>query len=126
MLCSCQGLGGLSQEGLSIALEEKQALGGEVLAKCSSWLLPLGLGPALCTWYVAADSTGCLTFQAFRATLLIALPLFCFQLMQVTGADVPGKRHLVKFNAAAALGLCKTANRSIRLYGDNLKYFERS
>ena len=67
-----------------------------------------------------------LTFQAFRATLLTALPFFCFQLMQVTGADVPGKRHLVKFNAAAALVLCKTANRSIRLYGDNMKYFERS
>ena len=30
-----------------------------------------------------------LTFQAFRATLLIVLPLFCFQLMQVTGDDVP-------------------------------------
>lgn len=56
-----------------------------------------------------------LTSQAFRVTSLIALPLFWFQLARVTGTDVPGKRHLVKFNVAAAVALCKTADRSAKV-----------
>ena len=56
-----------------------------------------------------------LNSQAFRATSLIALPLFWFQLAQVTGTDVPGKRHLVKFNVAAAVVLRKAADRSAKV-----------
>lgn len=56
-----------------------------------------------------------LTSQAFKATSLIALPLFWFQLAQVTATDVPGKRHLVKFNVAAAVALRKTADRSAKV-----------
>jgi hypothetical protein len=47
--------------------------------------------------------------------LLIALLLFCFQLVQVTGTDVLGKRHLVKFNVAAAVALHEAANRAAKV-----------
>lgn len=66
-----------------------------------------------------------LTSQAFRATLLIVFLLFCFQLMPVAGTDVPGKRHLVKFNVAAGVALHKTVNRPAKVVQCNLKYFER-
>ena len=45
--------------------------------------------------------------------------------MPVAGTDVPGKRHLVKFNVAAGVALHKTVNRPAKVVQCNLKYFER-